>query len=118
MDNVSAEKDMRRMKLLFIGFAVLTPIGIAAVIVNSSSLISFVVLAVGLLFGLVCAFTPCPSCSKPTGVFFKNFVGGVFPLGFCFHCGKSYLSGRNSTNGSIQVGRAGHCTASRLVPSP
>lgn len=98
MNNDAVNDKMRRMKLLFIGFVTLLPLGIVIVLISDSNAPGVAIAAVGGFLGLVCAFTPCPCCSKPSGVFFKYIVGGVFPMGFCFHCGKSYLSGKGCGN--------------------
>ena len=89
---------MQRMKLLFIGFATLLPLGIAVALISVSNTVGVAIAAVGVLLGIICAFTSCPCCSKPSGVFFKYIVVGVFPMGFCFHCGKSYVSGKGCGN--------------------
>jgi len=100
MSAESVHEQMKKMKLLFLGFAILTPVGFVLAISNISPFIGFVLFAMGILLGTVCAFTPCPCCSKLSGVFFKYIFGGVFPMGFCFHCGKSYLRGHGCNNDS------------------
>ena len=95
MSDESVSNVMQRMKLLFFGFAILLPLGIVVALVSPYVVPGIAIATVGGLLGIIFAFTPCPCCSKLSGVFFKYVVGGVFPMGFCFHCGKSYVSGKD-----------------------
>ena len=54
-------------------------------------LASLILIIIASLLGIVCAFLTCPYCKQLNGVFFKSFYGGVFPIGRCHHCGKSYF---------------------------
>lgn len=98
MDETAAQNTMRRMRLLFIAFVVLFPIGIALMIGSSFQVLGISAFSVGAISGIVCAFTTCPCCGQLSGVFFKGFVGRAFPIGSCVHCKRSYLcaSGCNS----------------------
>lgn len=79
------------MKVLFTGFAIFMPIGFILLIAGAPFSLGLITIAAGILLGLSCAFSPCPCCAKRSGVFTTPLVSGVFPMGFCFHCGKSYL---------------------------
>jgi len=64
---------------LFLGFK-----GVAAVLIISGSLV-----------GVYSAFITCPYCKNLNGVFFKTIIGGVFPIGKCWHCKKSFFKSVN-----------------------
>lgn len=73
------------------GFVLFTPLGFYLAISSSAISLGSVFVVVGIFSGLICAFMPCPHCSKPSGVIFKIYFMAVFPMGLCFHCGKSHL---------------------------
>ncbi len=100
MDKASEISQMRRMRILFFSFIFLLLAGVLLLILGAPFALGWSICAAGIVSGLVCAFTPCPCCSKPSGAFFKYMVGGVFPMGFCFHCGKSYLGNSGCGNDS------------------
>ena len=79
------------IKAFFTLFILLTPIGFMVIFSEQALESGFWLVLIGIVSGLVCAVSPCSSCGKPTGVISKGLFGAVFPLGYCFHCGKSYL---------------------------
>jgi hypothetical protein len=91
---------MKRMRVLFLSFIFLVVIGMLLLMNEAPFIIGWAIFGAGVLSGIVCALTNCPCCSKPSGVFFKYAFGGVFPLGICAHCGKSYLRSRGCENDS------------------
>ncbi len=52
---------------------------------------SFVLVIVGLLIAAVFMFTPCRKCSKLQGFRVFGIIIVAIPIGFCLHCGESYL---------------------------
>jgi hypothetical protein len=91
MDETATQNTMHRMRLLFITFVVLLPVGVALIAWSPYQALGITAFSVGGLSGIVCAFTTCPCCGQLSGVFFKGFFGGAFPIGSCVHCKKSYL---------------------------
>lgn len=98
MEDKTVQSTLRRMKILFIAFVVLLPIGIIIIVSSSYQSLGIAVFGIGGVSGIICAFTTCPCCGQLSGVFFKGFIGGAFPIGSCIHCKQSYLgvSGCNS----------------------
>ena len=87
------------MRFLFLTFALLVPID-AIIAVNSQyQMAGLALFIVGGISGIVCSFITCPCCKHLSGVFFKGFVGGVFPFGFCAHCRTSYLNAKGCKHG-------------------
>ena len=100
MEESDALSRMRLMKILFFCFVILVPIGLISLILDSRSTVGILVAATGFISGIVCAFVLCPCCGKPSGFFFKYVVAGVVPVGFCIHCGESYLKSKGCQNHS------------------
>jgi len=82
---------IRNSFLLYIFFIV---IGFVSLLIGYKE-IAFILIMLGIIIGVVSAFMSCPYCKKLNGVFFKTIVGGVFPIGRCHHCGKSYFKNAN-----------------------
>ena len=74
----------------FLLFVTLTVTGFISLFLGYHKL-AFILISIGAIVGVVSAFITCPYCKKLNGVFFKSFFGGVFPVGKCLHCGKSYF---------------------------
>ena len=87
------------MSYLFYGFVVFSLAGIVLTISQTVPFLGYGLLTVGIFLGIFCAISPCPYCSKMSGVIIKPMFGAVFPMGFCFHCGKAYL-GKSDHNAS------------------
>ncbi|MGD8567893.1 MAG: hypothetical protein PVJ39_07385, partial [Gammaproteobacteria bacterium] len=85
MDKIQEIKQMRKLKYLFFVFIFVSLIGVALTIVDIQSSLGPAIIMLGVLVGVLCAFTPCPCCSKPSGFFFYYFIGGVVPVGVCIH---------------------------------
>ena len=94
MDNEAAIRTMQKMRVLFLGFVVLVPVGLILAMATPLKVLGVSVFAFGTISGVVCAFITCPCCSQLSGVFFKGFIGGVFPMGSCVHCRNSYLAAK------------------------
>ena len=94
MDNEAAITTMKKMRVLFLGFVLLVPVGLFVALSTPFKALGLGVFAVGTISGVVCSFIACPCCSQLSGVWFKKFFGGVFPLGFCAHCRASYLAAK------------------------
>lgn len=56
---------------------------------------AFVSIVVGLLIALFFIFTPCRKCGKLQGFKIFGFIIAALPIGFCLHCGESYLFDEN-----------------------
>lgn len=89
-DKAASCKSLFNLKSAFYVFVSFTVLGIVTLIFGYKE-VGIGLVGLGVVSGVVCSFLPCPYCSKSTGVFFKGVVGGAVPLGFCVHCGKSYL---------------------------
>ena len=100
MNNESEIRRMKKMRFLFLVFVCLVPSGIGFTVASPYKLFGLILFGVGGIAAVVCAFISCPCCSRLNGVFFKGFVGGVFPLGFCVHCGSSYLGAKGCRHDS------------------
>ena len=92
MNDLKIINTLQRMKLLFIGFVVLAPLGIFISVSLSYQPLGIILFSLGGISAIVCAFTTCPCCGNLSGVFFKFFFGGVFPVGMCVHCKTSYIN--------------------------
>jgi len=57
--------------------------------------VAFPLIILGSIVAVYSAFITCPYCNKLNGVFFKILVGGVFPIGKCLHCRKSFFKNEN-----------------------
>ncbi len=106
MEAITAKRKMRRMRILFLSFALLIPLGLLFALGTRHQLMGVIVFIFGSVTGAVCAFTTCPCCSQLSGIFAKGIWGGMFPFGYCVHCGDSYLRANGCGNDSYQISRA------------
>lgn len=92
MEELEIKNRMRRMKFLFTGFLVLMPVGVTLLLSSPYQALGLIIFCIGGISGVICAFTTCPCCGQLSGVFFKGFIGGAFPIGSCIHCKQTYMS--------------------------
>lgn len=91
MEDTEIKNRMRRMKFLFIAFMLFTSFGVMIILSSPYEALGIIIFIIGGISGVVCAFTTCPCCGQLSGVFFRGFIGGVFPIGSCVHCKQTYL---------------------------
>ncbi len=99
MDTESIQLKKKHMKYSFYSFVIFTLVGIVLAITKTFPLLGYGLLMTGIILGVICACSPCPYCSKMSGVLLKPMFSCAFPMGFFFHCGKAYL-GKNDQNAS------------------
>ncbi|MCG7991195.1 MAG: hypothetical protein JAY99_01725 [Candidatus Thiodiazotropha lotti] len=92
MEEIEIKNRLHRMKFLFTGFLVLMPIGVTLILSSPYQALGLIIFFIGGISGVICAFTTCPCCGQLSGVFFKVFIGGAFPIGSCIHCKQTYMS--------------------------
>jgi len=98
MDVSTVQRKKSRMRILFLMFASLIPVGGIFALGSSFQWVGVALFLLGCAAGTVCAFTNCPCCGRLSGVFFKGFFGGAFPVGKCIHCKSSYMHSNGCTD--------------------
>jgi len=88
------QRKMHRMRILFLFFIFAIPLGVCLAVATTFQWFGVSLALAGGASGVACAFTSCPCCGELSGVFFRSFYGGVFPIGKCMHCKSSYVKVR------------------------
>lgn len=100
MDVNKVNRKMFLMRTMFFLFVFSLLIGVILTSTSSVLWVGVFFIFVGSIAGVICAFTSCPCCGELSGVFIKNFYGGVLPVGKCIHCNISYLKAKGCGNKS------------------
>ena len=94
MEDKTDQRKMLRMMMLFYFFVSAIPLGIFLAVATPVQWFGVGLALAGGASGVVCAFTSCPCCGELSGVFFRSFYGGAFPIGKCMHCNSSYINAK------------------------
>jgi len=89
------DKAAIKIRNIFLIYILALVFGIIAYL-KQFELAALILISIASIVAIFNAFMTCPYCKQLNGVFFKAFYGGIFPIGKCHHCGKSYFNNENT----------------------